>query len=281
MTKSMTISRIAGKAVCYLVVVIIFVVAVFPFFHLLSSALRPYSELFARPPLLLPKTFTLEWFQKVLNYSKFFQYFRNSIITALGSTLLSVAIGCMAAYSITRGGYRGKNLFSKAILVAYMFPPIILVIPLFQIVNGIGLANTHFGLILTYITFSFPFSAWMLVSYFKTIPKDIEEAAKVDGASNLRVFTQIILPLAMPAVVTAATFTFINSWNEFLYAFVLANSDVTKTLPVALYSVKGGEMMEWGPVLAWSAMLVVPSLIFFLCFSKHIVSGLTAGAVKG
>jgi multiple sugar transport system permease protein len=281
MTKSMTISRIAGKAVCYLVVVIIFVVAVFPFFHLLSSALRPYSELFARPPLLLPKTFTLEWFQKVLNYSKFFQYFRNSIITALGSTLLSVAIGCMAAYSITRGGYRGKNLFSKAILVAYMFPPIILIIPLFQIVNGIGLANTHFGLILTYITFSFPFSAWMLVSYFKTIPKDIEEAAKVDGASNLRVFTQIILPLAMPAVVTAATFTFINSWNEFLYAFVLANSDVTKTLPVALYSVKGGEMMEWGPVLAWSAMLVVPSLIFFLCFSKHIVSGLTAGAVKG
>jgi multiple sugar transport system permease protein len=281
MTKSMTISRIAGKAVCYLVVVIIFVVAVFPFFHLLSSALRPYSELFARPPLLLPKTFTLEWFQKVLNYSKFFQYFRNSVITALGSTLLSVAIGCMAAYSITRGGYRGKNLFSKAILVAYMFPPIILVIPLFQIVNGIGLANTHFGLILTYITFSFPFSAWMLVSYFKTIPKDIEEAAKVDGASNLRVFTQIILPLAMPAVVTAATFTFINSWNEFLYAFVLANSDVTKTLPVALYSVKGGEMMEWGPVLAWSAMLVVPSLIFFLCFSKHIVSGLTAGAVKG
>jgi ABC-type glycerol-3-phosphate transport system permease component len=281
MTKSMTISRIAGKAVCYLVVVIIFVVAVFPFFHLLSSALRPYSELFARPPLFLPKTFTLEWFQKVLNYSKFFQYFRNSVITALGSTLLSVAIGCMAAYSITRGGYRGKNLFSKAILVAYMFPPIILVIPLFQIVNGIGLANTHFGLILTYITFSFPFSAWMLVSYFKTIPKDIEEAAKVDGASNLRVFTQIILPLAMPAVVTAATFTFINSWNEFLYAFVLANSDVTKTLPVALYSVKGGEMMEWGPVLAWSAMLVVPSLIFFLCFSKHIVSGLTAGAVKG
>jgi len=281
MTKSMTISRIAGKAVCYLVVVIIFVVAVFPFFHLLSSALRPYSELFARPPLLLPKTFTLEWFQKVLNYSKFFQYFRNSIITALGSTLLSVAIGCMAAYSITRGGYRGKNLFSKAILVAYMFPPIILVIPLFQIVNGIGLANTHFGLILTYITFSFPFSAWMLVSYFKTIPKDIEEAAKVDGASNLRVFTQIILPLAMPAVVTAATFTFINSWNEFLYAFVLANSDVTQTLPVALYSVKGGEMMEWGPVLASSAMLVVPSLIFFLCFSKHIVSGLTAGAVKG
>jgi len=281
MTKSMTISRIAGKAVCYLVVVIIFVVAVFPFFHLLSSALRPYSELFARPPLFLPKTFTLEWFQKVLNYSKFFQYYRNSGITALGSTLLSVAIGCMAAYSITRGGYRGKNLFSKAILVAYMFPPIILVIPLFQIVNGIGLANTHFGLILTYITFSFPFSAWMLVSYFKTIPKDIEEAAKVDGASNLRVFTQIILPLAMPAVVTAATFTFINSWNEFLYAFVLANSDVTKTLPVALYSVKGGEMMEWGPVLAWSAMLVVPSLIFFLCFSKHIVSGLTAGAVKG
>jgi ABC-type glycerol-3-phosphate transport system permease component len=267
--------------VSYLLLAVFCVVAVFPLFWLVTSSIRPYSELFTRPPLMLPRTYTMEWFLKVLNYSQFFLNLTNSLIVSLGSTAISVLIGCMTAYSLSRPRFKGRNLVSRAVLTAYMFPPIILVIPLFQIINGLGLANTRIGLIFTYITFTFPFSAWMLLSYFKTIPRDIEEAAKVDGASNLRVFAQIILPLTGPSIVTAATFTFINSWNEFLYAFVLANSNVTKTLPVALYSVKGGEMMEWGVVLAWSTMLVVPSLIFFMFLSKYIVAGLTAGAVKG
>ncbi len=281
MGKSFNRAEGIARAGAYAILLGMLAVAVFPFFWMISSALRPYAELFTRPPMLLPRTYTLEWFAKVLNYSNFGRSLLNSLIVALGTTVISVVVGCMTAYSLSRPNLRGKNLFSRMILIAYMFPPIILVIPLFQIICGLNLANTHLGLIITHITFSFPFSAWMLLSYFKTIPRDIEEASRVDGANNLRTFVQIILPLTAPSIVTAATFTFINSWNEFLYAFVLANSNATKTLTVSLQAVKGGEMMEWGVVLAWSAMLVIPSLIFFTCLSKYIVAGLTAGAVKG
>jgi multiple sugar transport system permease protein len=268
-------------SVSWAILIILVICAAFPLFWMVSSALRPYSELFVRPPLLLPNTYTFEWFSKVLHYSNFLRSLGNSLIVGLSTTAISVIIGSMTAYSLSRPKKRGNRFVSKIILTAYMFPPIILVIPLFQIISGMHLANTYLGLIFTHITFSFPFSAWMLLSYFKTIPRDIEEAARVDGASNLRTFVQIILPLSAPSIVTAAIFTFINSWNEFLYAFVLANSNATKTLTVSLYAVKGGEMMEWGVVLAWSAMLVLPSLIFFSFMSKYIVAGLTAGAVKG
>lgn len=281
MNKTEKTKERAATLFAYLLLAIMVFTAAFPLFWMISSALRPYDELFVRPPLLLPKTYTLEWFSKVLHYSNFTRSLLNSLIVALGTTAISVIIGCMTAYSLSRPKLRGKGLFSKIILIAYMFPPIILVLPLFQIICGLGLANTYQGLILTHITFSFPFSAWMLLSYFKTIPRDIEEAARVDGANNLYSLVKIVLPLMAPSIVTAATFTFINSWNEFLYSFVLANSNETKTLTVSLYSVKGGEMMEWGVVLAWSAMLVIPSLIFFSCLSKYIVAGLTAGAVKG
>lgn len=281
MGKTIRAGRCATKLVAYALLLMLLAVAVFPLFWLISCAIRPYNELFTRPPMLLPNTYTLEWVYKVLNYSNFAQSLTNSVVVALGTTLISVVIGCMTAYSLSRPSLRGRGLLSRMVLIAYMFPPIILVIPLFQIICGMGLANTRVGLIMTYITFSFPFSAWMLLSYFKTIPRDIEEAARVDGASNLRALVQIILPLTAPSIVTAATFTFINSWNEFLYAFVLANSNETKTLTVSLHAVKGGEMMEWGVVLAWSAMLVIPSMIFFMFLSKYIVAGLTAGAVKG
>lgn len=280
-TSSSQTKELVSKIISYSILTILASIALFPFFWLISCSLRPYNELFTRPPLLFPKTFTLQWVEKVLNYSNFAQSLANSAVVALSTTLISVTVGCMAGYSLSRRGFKAKNILSKVILIAYMFPPIILVIPLFQIICKAGLANTRIGLVLTHVTFSFPFSAWLLLSYFHTIPRDIEEAARVDGATNFRTFWQIILPLTGPSIVTASTFTFINSWNEFLYAFVLGNSSKTKTLTVSLYLVKGGEMMEWGVVLAWASMLVIPSIIFFMMLSKYIISGMTAGAVKG
>lgn len=275
------VNRCKSQIGWYLILLLLSVIAVFPLFYLYSSALRTFDELFERPPRLWPKHITFEFFEKVLKFTPFLTFTKNSVIVALSSTFISVTIGCMAAYSITRFAYRGRGFISRAVLIAYMFPPIILVIPLFQIIAGLGLVNTYLGLIITYITFSFPFSTWLLTSYFKTIPKEIEEAAIIDGASNFAIFHRIILPLSSPAIVTAAIFTFINAWNEFLYAVVIASAKHVKTLPVGLYGMVGGEMMEWGPVLAWAAMIVLPSLLFFLIISKQIVSGLTAGAVKG
>ncbi len=273
--------KIISIVFCYSILSLLLIIALFPFLHMLFSSLKPSEELFMRPPVFVPQIPTLKWYERVITYSNFFIYLRNSIIITVGATLFGVVIGAMSAYSLTSKPYKGQSIISKSVLIAYMFPPIILIIPLFQIVNKIGLANTHIGLILTYITFSFPFSTYLLISYFRTIPKDITEAAKIDGALNIKIFSTIILPLTGPAIVSTATYSFINSWNEFLYAFILANSDRTKTLPVALYSVKGGEMMEWGTVLSWCTMLTIPSLIFFFLISKQLVSGLTAGAVKG
>ena len=143
------------------------------------------------------------------------------------------------------------------------------------------LANTYLGLILTYITFSFPFATWMLIAYFQTIPKELEEAGLIDGASNLQVFLKITLPLARPGLVSAAVFSFIQAWNEFLYALVILNSESRKTLSVGLYGLFGGEVMTWGDVLAMCTLMVIPTMIFFTLVQKHLVQGLTAGAVKG
>lgn len=267
--------------VSYIVIIIMAFIAILPLFLMMSSGTKTYSELFSRPPQFFPSKIDFQYYTKVFNYTNFFTYLKNSVITAVASTFISVAIACMAAYSISRREFRFKKLFGRSILIAYIFPPILLVIPLFQTINGIGLAGDRLGLILTYITFSFPYSTWLLMSYFKSIPYSIIEAAKIDGASNFKVFMSIILPLTKPAIVTAAIYTFINAWNELLYAMVIASSENLKTLPVGLFSQIGGEMTEWGVVLAWSSMITIPSMIFFFIVNKKIVSGLTAGSVKG
>jgi ABC-type glycerol-3-phosphate transport system permease component len=268
-------------AVSYAVIIVMACFAFFPLYWMLSSGTKPYADLFARPPQFFPRTIDFQYYLKVFQYTDFLVYLKNSLITAIASTAISVVIACMAAYSISRREFRFKKLAGRSVLLAYIFPPILLVIPLFQTINAIGLAGNRFGLILTYITFSFPYSTWLLLSYFKSIPYSLVEAAKIDGALNIRIFTSIILPLTKPAIVTATIYTFINAWNELLYAMVIASSDNLKTLPVGLYAQIGGEMTEWGVVLAWSSMITLPSMIFFLLVNKQIVRGLTAGAIKG
>jgi len=265
----------------YTILLIGTVVAVFPLYWVLASSVRVYQELYTVPASFFPKSFTLRNYINVLTYTRFTQFFSNSIIVSVATTVITVAIGCMAAYGITRPKLRGKGLIGKAVLVAYMFPPVILIIPLFQIIAKIGLSNTTQGIILTYITFSFPFCTWMLTSYIKTIPTSIEESASIDGALNIQIFFKIIIPLIKPALATSAIFTFINAWNEFLYSFVIATSDTVRTLPAGLYALMTAELMDWGMNLGWISMMLIPSTVVFSLISKNIVGGLTAGAVKG
>ncbi len=255
--------------------------SVFPLYWMLASSVRPYVELTATPPKLFSTSFDLGSYATVLRSSPFLRMFRNSLVVSTITTAITVALGAMAGYSLARMRFRGRLLVSRSVLLAYIFPQILLVVPLFVTMVRMGLANSFTGLIITYLTFSFPFCMWMLTAYFQGVPQELEQAALIDGASNFGVFWRIVLPLARPGLAAAAIFTFIHAWNEFLYALVLLNSQNNQTLSIGLYRMVGGELMRWAELLASTSMMVLPILAAFLFLQRHFVTGLTAGAVKG
>lgn len=265
----------------YLGLIVFVLFSIFPVFWLMSCSIRPLLDLMMVPPKIFSSEFSLEFYKNVLIRTSFLKLMSNSLLVALVSTFISVSFAAMCAYSISRMKFRGMNIASRGILIAYMFPQVVLIVPLFVGLNRLGLADTRLGLILTHITFSFPFAMWLLVSFFKTIPIEIEEAAKVDGASNFFVFRMIILPLALPGIATSAIFCFNLSWREFLYAFVIISRDNLKTLPVGLYGFIGGEYVKWGELMAASTLIAIPTMVFFLLIQRYFISGLMAGAVKG
>ena len=169
---------------------------------------------------------------------------------------------------------------SKALVTTYMFPPILLAIPYSLVMAKLGLTNTRIGLIIVYLSFSVPYAVWMLVGFFKTVPPGIEEAARIDGANKVQVFVRVVLPLVLPGIVATAIYTFINAWNEFLYALILINSTDLMTVSVKLRSLQGAEILNWGDMMAASALVVVPSVIFFMLIQNKIAGGMTEGSVK-
>lgn len=273
--------RIISLVMVYLILAALAIFAAFPFVWMALSSIKPFDEVLLFPPTIIPRNPTLHFYQRVLLFTPFMTFFLNSIIVSGATTILSTLIAAMAGYSLARFRYRGRAFLSRGILLAYIFPQILLVVPLFTGIANLGLANTRQGLILAYVTFTFPFSTWLLAAYFQTVPAEIEEAAKVDGASNFQVFRLIALPIAAPGLVTAAIFAFINSWNEFLYSLVILGGGKSKTLSVGLYSFIGGEFMQWGEVMAATTMIMIPTMLFFLLIQNRIVKGLTGGALKG
>ncbi len=253
----------------------------FPLVWMLLSSLKPFPELMANQPNLLPSRLSLGFYRTLLTSTTFVTFLRNSLIVALGTTLVSVTFASMAAYGLARLRFRWKTTVSRGVLLSYMFPQILLVVPLFVGIVTLGLADTHTGLVVTYVTFAFPFSTWLLTAYFQTIPVELEEAARIDGSSNAGAFLRVTLPLALPGIATAAIFSFILAWNEFLYALVIMNSESKKTLSVGLYSFIGGEFLRWGELMAASVLMVLPVMVFIFILQKHIVTGLAAGALKG
>lgn len=255
--------------------------AIFPLYWMVASSIRPYAEVYQTPPLLFTVNLDFTAYKTVLTLTPFIKMFWNSLYISIITTLICTVFSAMAGHSLARMRFKGKKLITRGVLIAYIFPQILLVLPLYVMLVRFGLGNSHFGLILTYMTFSFPFCVWMLTAYFLTIPEDLEEAAYIDGASKFRVFTTIILPLSKPGLAAAAIFTFIHAWNEFLYALVFLNSDKKATLAVGIYRLLFGEIFDWQAILASSTMMVFPILIIYLFLQKYIVAGLTAGATKG
>lgn len=254
----------------------------FPLFWLISTALRPDTELFARPPHLLPKTYTIDNFTLLLYQTPFLIYFRNSAIVAVSTTLFVITIAVFAAYSLSRFRSRFSWFVERTILITYLLPSVVIFLPIFLMLSKAGLSNTLFGLIIAYTTFALPFAIWLLRSFVDSIPVEIEHAAMVDGASRVTAFIDVVLPQLLPGIISTALFTAILSWNEYLYALILTNSDSVKTLPPGVMTLLTSSYhIEWGLLMAASVMMSLPVIIAFAFLQQHLTKGFGAGAVKG
>ena len=269
-----------GNAFCHIYLIVLSLIAVFPLVWVLLCSVKSSGELTSNPTRFFPKHFTLENFSHVIKDLGFAKNIGNSLIIAIITTGIAIVISSMAAYGIVRFFPKLGSIMSKVLVATYMFPPILLAIPYSMVMAKLGLVNTRIGLIIVYLSFSVPYAVWMLVGFFKTVPLGIEEAAKVDGANKFQTFIQIVLPLVMPGIVATAIYTFINAWNEFLYSLILINSTDKMTVSVALKSLQGAEILNWGDMMAASALVVVPSVIFFMFIQNKIAGGMTEGAVK-
>lgn len=229
-----------------------------------------------------PEQWSLSNFTSVMTDQPFAQWMLNSAIIALGTTVVGVFLACTAAYAFSRFKFPGQRTGMMSFLVSQMFPGTLMLIPLFIIlVQWLKLGNSHLGLIIVYATTSIPFSVWMLKGYFDTIPRDLEEAALIEGASVGRIFWTIILPLAKPAVAVTALFSFMTAWNEFILAATFMEQETMYTAPVGLRFFVGGFSQQWGYFAAGSIIVSIPVVFLFLFLQKYLVSGLTAGSVKG
>ena len=252
----------------------------FPFYWAVVASFTPEATLFAEPSLW-PSELVLDHYRALFTERDFWTPIRNSLVVAGTTTLFCVAVGSLAAYALARLQFRGKAAILGFILAVTMFPQISIVSPLYLLLRALGLINTYPGLILPYLTFAMPLTVWLLVGFFRQLPRDLEEAALVDGASRWQAFTRVILPLTVPGLATTAILTFIYSWNEFLFALSFTLGPERQTVPVAIALFRGQYQVPWGQILAAATIATLPVAALVLAFQRRIVQGLTAGAVKG
>lgn len=268
-----------GDILCNVYLIILAVFAVFPLLWLLVSSFKSSSEMLNNPTKILPIQWTLENFKTVLITLNFTINIRNSVIIA-AATLIAIVISSLAAYGVVRFFPKLGDVMTKVLVTTYMFPSIMLVIPYAMVMAKLGLTNTRIGLVLVYLSFSVPYAVWMLVGFFKTVPIGIEEAARIDGANKLQVFVRVVLPLVAPGIVSTAIYVFINAWNEYLYSMILMSSSDKTTISVAVKTLEGADILNWGSLMAACAIVVVPSIIFFCFIQSKLAGGLSDGAVK-
>jgi multiple sugar transport system permease protein len=265
----------------YVIIVVMALWAVTPFYWMLLTSFKSEGEILTPSANLLPKSFTVTHYTKTFFATGFPNFLKNSLIVGTATTLLSVVVGAMAGYAISRLRFRGRDVVARALVYSYLVPASILFIPLFALMVSLGLTNSLFGLALTYLTFTVPFCTWMLIGYFRTVPIELEEAALVDGATKWTVLWRIIVPLSAPAMVVVAVFSFTLAWNEFLYALVLVQSKDAMTAPVGLTSFQIADQTFWGAMMAASTIMSLPPLLLYLVSQRWVIAGWTMGSVKG
>ena len=267
----------------YLPLVFYLVFLLFPFYWMTIVSLKPTNDLFEMKynPFWIQK-FTLENYLYLFQNTAFPEWVKNTLIVSVVSTILSLVCSVFAGYALARLRFPGSTFLGVGIFLVYLVPPTLLFLPLAQVISNLGLYNTYWALILTYPTQLVPFASWLLMGYFRTIPKEIEESDMADGCSRLQILLRMILPLSIPGLLSAGIFSFTLSWNEFLYALIFMSSGPMKTIPVGVVSdLIKADVLFWGSLMAAAVLGSFPVAFLYSFFVKHYVSGLTAGAVKG
>ncbi len=264
----------------YLALVIVCLIVLFPIYWMVTISFKTSRDIY-RVPSLVPQTVTTLNYETLLVKKNFLVNIRNSFIVASAATLVSVFISSLASYSLVRLKYRFRGTIGKLILLAYLTPSSLLFIPLSVLVAQMNLGNSLHGLVIVYLTFSTPFSTWLLMGYFKGIPPDLEEQAMVDGATRFGAMTRVLLPLAAPGLVAVGIFTFTGAWNELLLALIFITSEDKRTVPVGLQYLITGDVFLWGPIMAGAVCSALPVMILYFLAQRYMVQGLAAGAVKG
>jgi len=274
-----------SRTLFYIVLAIIFVYIVFPFYWAFRSSITPDGELFVTPVHYFPASPTFAHYEQVFGDGQFVRALGNSALVAVTSTVLSLFIGTVGAYALGRFRFKGRLPVMYLILSMTMFPSIAILGSLFDLVRRFGLYNNLISLIITYLVFTLPFTVWVLTSFFQSLPKELEEAAYVDGASPWETLYKVMLPLVAPGMVTTGLLAFIAAWNEFLFAVSFLQTPENRTVPLAIFlfatSSGGGYEIPWGAIMAGTVVVTIPLIILTLIFQNRIISGLTAGAVKG
>lgn len=261
--------------------ILVLIAVLFPIYWMLLTGIKPKAELYVPDQALWTTNPTLDNMYSLFERTPFLVQLRNSSIVSVVTTSVTIVVAALAGYSLSRLRYPGRNFFASAIFFIYLIPGIMTLIPLYVMLSRLGLLNTLYCLMLSYLAFTTPFAIWVLKGYFTTIPSEMEDAALVDGCTRLQALYKVILPLAAPGIVACGIFAFTLSWNEFLLSFLFNNTEKLWTLPVGLAGLVYGDVFLWGEIMIGAFLMSLPVLILYIAAQRFVVTGLTAGAVKG
>lgn len=269
-----------GKLPAVIITIVLLFFLLFPFFVMISTMLKSSVEVYSMPPTWIPQKFHFSNFITVWSEFELFIFFRSSIIIAVGATIFNTILTVPAAYAVARLRFVGRKFILYLFLVIQMFSPVIVIISLFKIMVGLNLLDTYFSLIIANSVFTIAFTIWMMNGYFKSIPVELEEAALIDGCSRVQTITRIMIPIAVPGLVTAMIYTFIYAWNEFLFGLTFIQSRMKMPLVLALYNFVGRWTTQWELLATAAFLAIIPVLVLFYIIEKRLVAGLAGGAVK-
>lgn len=252
-----------------------------PFYWMIATSLKHDKEIYGYEATLIPQQPTLANYATVFRETPYLAFLRNSVAVAAGSTVLSMIIAVLGAYAIARLNFPGRALLARGLVFTYLVPTSLLFIPMFAMMSVLRLTDSVHGLIIAYLGFDVPFCTWLLMGYFRSIPVELEEAARVDGCSRVGALLRVVLPMSLPALVVVTFFSFTHAWNEFLYAHVFTSTTSARTVTTGLVNFMSQDVFFWGPLMASTVMSALPPVLMFLVFQRWVIKGLTLGGVKG
>jgi ABC-type glycerol-3-phosphate transport system permease component len=274
------VNKIVTRTTSYAILLLMTFLIIVPILWIISTSLKSPDAIWDTPIEVIPSEPTTENFQTLWISHPFLQYLKNSLIVVSSATFISVCVSTFAGYGISRFKFRGRGAYMSFLLATQLFPSIMLLIPYYKIFMTLGLIDNISALVITYVSFTIPFCTWMMRGYFAGISKDLDQAASIDGAGRIKVFTSVILPIAWPGVAATAIYAFIAGWNEYLFALSFINTDTKKTVSLGIGQLIGEYNILWGELMAGALFALVPMIIIFIFFNRYLVSGLSAGAVK-